>query len=149
MKDEQGHTQSVPEARITASGEIDRECVTTASDSPTLLLKKAVDDMRELVRLEVSLARGEVSEQLARGKTAAIAFAATAVLAIAAFTLLVVALAFAVTPTWIGSLIAAGILLAIAATAAAIGWIKLPKDPLAQTRRRLDNDVKELKEHAA
>jgi hypothetical protein len=51
--------------------------------------------------------------------------------------------------SWLGLLIAGGLLLAIAAAPGTVDWIKLPRNPLAQTRRRLDDDVKQLKEHAA
>jgi hypothetical protein len=70
------------------------------------LIRGVLDDARELIRDEVALAKLEVREELAAAKTAGIALGAGATLAIAAVTLVCVALAAAAAdlidvPTWL------------------------------------------------
>ncbi len=74
------------------------------------------------------------------------AFVAAAALGIAAVTLLVTGVAFAIARSWLGAVVAGGVLLVAAMVAGLFGRAKLPKTALGQTRRRLDSDVKEFKE---
>jgi hypothetical protein len=69
------------------------------------LIREALDEMRNLVRLEVALAREEAQSELARAKASAIALAAAAVLAISAFSLFMVAIAASFGSIWLAALI--------------------------------------------
>lgn len=117
--------------------------------STTALLKEAVDEAKELVRIEVALARAEIKTELARAKRAAIAMAVALVCAIVVLCVLSVALVLALGGTPLVALAIAGVFLAFAACAAAVGYGMLPKKPLEQTRDRLGTDVNQLREHIA
>jgi membrane protein implicated in regulation of membrane protease activity len=60
-----------------------------------------------------------------------------------------VALAAAFIPMWLAALVVGGALLLVAAILAAVGWRALPRKPLAETRARLESDVKQLRERIA
>jgi hypothetical protein len=101
------------------------------------------------VRIEVALARDELGHEIAAAKTSAIAFGSAAAVAVSGFTMLVVALVFALKGGWAGALVAGGILLAAALGLGLAGWSALPKKPLERTKGRLQADVKQLKERMA
>lgn len=113
------------------------------------LVKDALAEGQELVRLEVALAKTEVKETVKELKVSAIAFGVAAVTAIITLSMLLVALVLALGGTPLAALGVAGVLLLVVVAAAALGWSKLPKKPLHKTRRRLETDVRELKEHLA
>jgi nitrogen fixation/metabolism regulation signal transduction histidine kinase len=119
-----------------------------SGDSTTELLKEAIDEARELARLEVALAKNEAFAELRDLKTSAIAFGVAFVAALLGVALLLTALAVALGGT-IAALIIGGVLLVIGGGAALVGLSKLPEEPLAETRRRLKEDVKQLKERVA
>jgi len=113
------------------------------------LIREALGDGQELVRIEVALARDELGREIAAARTSAIALACAAALAVAAFTMFVVALVLAVRTGWAAAVVAGGILLAAAIGLGLVGWSAMPKKPLEETKGRLQANVKQLKERLA
>jgi uncharacterized membrane protein YqjE len=112
------------------------------------LVKEALVEAKELVRLEVALAQNEMKQELVELKRAAVVFGAAASLALVGLTMLVVAVCTAIAP--IGASLVVGIvLLTVGAVLAGIGARRLPKKPMHRTRRRLETDVKLMKERVA
>lgn len=119
-------------------------------EAPTAeLVKGAFDEARELIRLEVELAKAEVKEDARSAARAAVGFGIAAAAVLVMLSVLAVALVFALGATAIAALAVAGGILVIAVIAAAIAYGVLPKEPLERTRHRLESDVKQLKEHLA
>ena len=113
------------------------------------LLKETLSDVRELVKLEVELATGEVRRELRSTLHALIAFGAAMVAAVIALALFAVALVFALGGTaGVAAAVGGGFILA-AGVAAAIGYGALPKKPMAETRTRVLSDVQLIKESIA
>jgi hypothetical protein len=115
----------------------------------TDLIREVLGDTRELVRIEVALARDDVRHEVAAAKTSAIALGSAAVASIAAFTLFMVAIVLALKVGWVGAVVVGGILLAVAISLGFVGWSALPTKPLAQTKGRLQANVERLKERMA
>jgi hypothetical protein len=115
----------------------------------TDLIREVIGDGRELVRIEVALARDELGREIAAAKTSSIAFGCATALAVTALTMFVVALVLALRGGWAGALVAGAILLAAALGLGLVGWSALPKKPLEQTKGRLRADVKQLRERMA
>lgn len=113
------------------------------------LVREALDQVGELVRLEAALARQEVRDELSRAKAAAVALGAAGALAVSGWTMFMVTIALAFKWSWLAALILGGILTFLAAAMALGGWSALPGRPLAQTRERIGADVKQLKERIA
>lgn len=113
------------------------------------LVKDALAEGQELVRLEIALAKSEVKETIKETKVAAIAFGVALLTTILALAMLLVALVFALGGTGLAALGVAGLLLVVTGIMGALGWSQLPKKPLDKTRHRLETDVRELKEHFA
>jgi hypothetical protein len=119
-------------------------------DEPTTkLLREALDETRELVRLEIALAREETKGELRQAKAGAMALGSAAAAAVASFTMFMVAIALAFSVAWLTSLIIGVILLASAGGLAFAGYKALPTKPLAETKERLESDLKQLKERIA
>lgn len=112
------------------------------------LLREVIEDARELVKLEVSLARDEVTHEFHAAVQSAIAFGVAGACAILVVAMLSVAIILASGALWVAFLFAFAFL-AVSAVAAAVGYSRLPKKPLPTTRARLQNDVEQLKEHIA
>jgi uncharacterized membrane protein YqjE len=113
------------------------------------LVKEAMDEAKELVRLEVALAKEEVKEELQHVKHAAIGFGIAAAASVLVLCLLAVALVLALGGTPVAALAVAGGMLLIGALAAWVAYGMLPKKPLEKTRHRLESDMNQLKEHIA
>lgn len=114
--------------------------------STTELLREAIEETRELVKLEVELAKDEVREELADAKRAAIMFGVAAVAALLAAAMLFVALALAIFPGPVPALVIGGALIVTAAVLGLVAWRRTPKKPLGRTQRRLETDARVLKE---
>jgi fructose-specific phosphotransferase system IIC component len=96
------------------------------SESIAGLLKSVLADTRELIREELSLARAELRQEIAEVRTAGIAFASSAVIALLGVTLLCVAIGGAIAyafgwPSWTGYGIVAVLLLVAAAVFVSYG----------------------------
>ncbi len=113
------------------------------------LVREAFDEAKELVRLEIELAKNEVSEEIAQTKKAAISFSISLAAIVIVLCLLAVALVLALGGTALAALGVAGGFAVLGGAAAYAGWSMLPKNPMGRTRRRLDQDMKQLKEHIA
>jgi hypothetical protein len=116
---------------------------------PTLqLIRDALDEGRELVRLEIALAREEVTAELRQARANAVVFAGAAVGSIAAITMFMVATALAFAMPWLAALIIAIVLLTIGGVLGLFAYKALPMKPLAQTQARIEADLAKLKETA-
>ncbi len=113
------------------------------------LIREALDETRELVRLEVALARHEMKAELMRAKAGGVALGAAAGLALSGLTMFFVAIANAFAMVWLAALLIGVILTCLAAMLALGGWMSLPKEPMVETRERLATDLKGLRERIA
>jgi len=113
------------------------------------LVREAMDEAKELVRLELELAKEEMKEELKHVEKAAISFGISIAASIIVLCLLSVALVLALGGTALVALAVAGGFLALGGGAAWLGYGMLPKSPLEKTRHRLQNDMNQLKEHIA
>jgi hypothetical protein len=117
---------------------------------PTVeLALEALREMRELITLEIALAREELRAELGRARVAAVAFGIAAGAATTAFTMFLVTIATALAPTWLAALVMGAGLLVTAGVLGYVGFRALPRRPLAETRERLESDVKRLRERIA
>lgn len=115
----------------------------------TDLIRQVLEDSRELVRIEVALARDELRSEIKAARHSAIAFGVAAVTGIVALALLLVALALAIEVSGIPPLVIGAVLLVVAIAAAVIGYRAMPRKPLPDTQKRLGTDVNLVKEHLA
>lgn len=122
---------------------------TQSQESIAALVRQAIAEARELARLEVALAKQEVLRELSAGKKAGASFGVGTVLAISGFTMLLVAIALAFSPTWLPALLVGVIALCLAGLAGLLGYKAAPKRPLAEIRKRVETDVNLLKERTA
>ena len=113
------------------------------------LVKEAMDEARELVRLEVALAKEEVKEELKQVQLAAISAGVAFACSLIVLCLLSVALVLALGGTAVVALLVALAFAVIGGVAAFLGYGMLPKRPMVKTRHRFENDVNQLKEHIA
>ncbi len=118
-------------------------------ESTADLVRQAIDEGRELVRLEIALAKEEVKEELKQVQHAAIGMAIALASSVLVLCLLAVALVLALGGTAIVALLVALGFLVVGGLAALLGYGTLPKMPLERTRGRLEKDVNQLKEHIA
>ena len=115
----------------------------------TDLMKEALDEAKQLVKIEVALAKEEIRDEVGQAKSAAIMFGASTFLGILGVALLLVALALAIFPGPIPALVIGGVMLVVAGVLGFVAYKRVPKKPLDQTARRLETDVKVLKERIA
>ena len=113
------------------------------------LVREAIDEAKELVRIEIEIAKNEVEKEIAQAKKAAVGFGVALAAGVLVLCLLAVALVLALGGTPLAALGVAGGLLVIGGAAAFAGYSLLPKKPLEVTRHRLKSDVTQLKEHIA
>jgi hypothetical protein len=113
------------------------------------LVREALDETRELVRLEVALAREELTAEITRAKAGAIALGTAGALAVSGFTMFMVTIALAFSLSWLAALLIGVILLAMAGAVGYGGYKAMPRKPLGETRERLGANLKQLKERIA
>ncbi|HYJ09982.1 MAG TPA: phage holin family protein [Polyangiaceae bacterium] len=113
------------------------------------LAKQALGDARELVQLEVRLARAELLEELAGVKRAAIAGLLGFACVLLAFSALVIALVLALGGTAGVALAVAAGFLVLGAGLGAFAYASAPHSILDRSRSHVKRDISELKEHAA
>lgn len=120
-------------------------------DDATLtdLLKETLDDGRELVRVEVALAKDEALAELKAVKRAAVMLGAAVVLATVAVSLLAVALVFALGGGAAATVSVAGAFLLLGVVTGALGAKALPTNLLGKTQERVRADVRRIKEAIA
>jgi uncharacterized membrane protein YqjE len=113
------------------------------------LVRDAIAEARELVQLEVALAKNEVRGEIAQAKASSVGFGVALFLVIEGVAMLLVALVLAIAPTAPVALVVGLVLLAVAAVSGFAGYKLLPKKPMDHTRRRLQADLEQLKERLA
>jgi hypothetical protein len=115
------------------------------------LLARIAEDVKELVKTEVQLARAELKADLREEAGAAKGLGAAALLGYAGVLLLLVTAVFGlaeVMPAWGAGLLVAGVLLAAGAAAGLLGWRKRVKTPLDRTRRQVTETLEWAKGRA-
>jgi hypothetical protein len=110
------------------------------------LVRKALEDTRKLVVLEVALARQEMEGQLAKAKIAGMSFGAAGALLLMSLTTFVVAGCMFTHDPPLAAVAAGAVTLSGAVVVGIVGWSKLPKAPLGETRERLEADLNRLKQ---
>ena len=110
-------------------------------------MRQTIDETKELVRLELALAREELSEDLRRLKAAAILGAVAIVLAVMTLCTLMVALVLVVGGTALGAVAVSVGLAAVCAGAALAAYKNVPRVPLERTRARFASEVRQFEEH--
>jgi uncharacterized membrane protein YqjE len=115
--------------------------------STTELVRQTMEDTKELVRIELKLAREEIRDDLLQLKTVAILLGVAAVLAVLVLSSLIVAIVIALGGTVVVALVATGVLAVGSGAMAIIARKHFPKVPLQRTRARLKSDINQLKEH--
>lgn len=111
------------------------------------LVRQTMEETKELVRIEVSLARCELRDDLMQLKTVAIVGSAALVVALVTLSTLVLTIVLALGGTVVAALIATGVLALASGVMAGIAYKQFPKVPLERTRARLRSDINQLKEH--
>ena len=110
------------------------------------LVREAIEESRQLVKIEVELAKAELRDELADAKRSAILFGVAAVAALLAAAMMFVALALAIFPGPVPALVIGALLIATAGVLGLFGYKKVPKKPLDRTRQRLEADARVIKE---
>jgi hypothetical protein len=119
-------------------------------NEPTVqLIRDALDEGRELVRLEIALAREEVTTELRQARASAMVCGGAAVVAIASITMFMVSIALAFSAPWLAALVIGAILLCIAGALGFAAYKARPAKPMAQTKARIEADLAQLKERSA
>jgi hypothetical protein len=118
-----------------------------AQEATTTLMREAIDETRQLVRIEVALAKDEARREIRDLKSAAVAFGV-------AITATMLGLAAIVSTVVVALGVLAGVIIAVVALVLAAilgvtGYRRLPTNPLVATRKRLEDDIQGLKEHVA
>lgn len=110
------------------------------------LVRGALDEARELVALEIALARAEIEEDIARARVGAILLGLAGGSGIVAVAMLVVGLALLTGAPWIASFAFAVVFGVAAVALARRGKALVPTSLLPRTRERVSRDVAEIKE---
>lgn len=113
------------------------------------LVTEVLDQARELVRIEVDLARNEIRQEVAQAIRAAIAFGIAAVSGVLVLCMIAMGVVLALGGTAIVAFVIGGVMLLVGVVAAFVGYGLLPRRPLEETKRRLVADVDRLKERIA
>lgn len=114
------------------------------------LVKGAVKDAQDLVRIEVDIAKTEMKEDVTKFTSAAIAFAAAFAMGVLTLAMLLVALIFAVGGGAVPALAIAAVLFVITAGAGVAGYMLIPREaPLNDTKEHVEGQAQVLKERMA
>lgn len=113
------------------------------------LVREAVEEGRELVRLEVALAKEEMKIELKQLERAAISGGVAVAASLLSLSSLAVAVILAFGATVLAALLVALGFVVVAGAAGLAGYGMLPKVPLEKTRHRFETDLSQLKEHIA
>jgi uncharacterized membrane protein YqjE len=118
-----------------------------AAEPTSTLLRQTIDETKELVRLEIALAREELQGDLRRLKTAAVLAAVAIVLALLTLGTLMVALVLSLGGTALSAVAVSVVLAVVCAATALAAYKNVPRVPLERTRARLASDVRQIGEH--
>jgi VIT1/CCC1 family predicted Fe2+/Mn2+ transporter len=117
--------------------------------STTDLVREALVEAKELLQVEVALARDEMTQEINRVKRSAIALGAAVGAGVLGVAMVLVAIALAISPGPMPALLIGLSLLVLAVILGVLGYGNVPKQPLVRTRSRLSTDARLLKEHVA
>jgi len=123
----------------------DSEARTSASTAQ--LLEQGLAQAKDLVRLEVTLAKDEALTELRALHSSYVAFTVCAACAVVATSALVASIIVAT--TFVVGLVASAVTLVGAASFGYAGYKRLPLHPMEKTRRRLVNDAHDIRERLA
>ncbi|KYF56612.1 hypothetical protein BE08_12605 [Sorangium cellulosum] len=113
------------------------------------LVRDAIKDTQELIKIEIALAKNETRHDLARLRNAAIALGVAFAAAILMLAMLLVAAALAMGGA-APALVIAGVLLVTAAIAGLVGYRAIPREPpLDATKEHAEAQANLLKEEIA
>lgn len=118
-----------------------------AAEPTSTLLRQTLDETKELVRLELALAREELQSDLRRLKVAALLGGVAIVLALLTLATLILALVLAVGGTALSAVAVSVVLAVICAVMALAAYKNIPRVPLERTRARLASEVRQFEEH--
>ncbi len=111
------------------------------------LVRRAMNEARLLAKAELLHAKVELSEEVRAARLAGVFLGGAAALSLVGLALLLTAGADALAlPLWAGALLVAGAVFVLAAVCAAVGWVKLPRQPMRHTLERLSVDLEELRQ---
>jgi hypothetical protein len=121
-----------------------------AANEPTgQLIRETFDEVVSLAKLEVALAREDITREIAGARASAMALGLAGGVAIAGVSLLLVAFALTFERASLVAL-AIGAVLVLAAVAMGVyGWRRLPVPPMNQTKERVQSDLKQIRERVA
>jgi hypothetical protein len=111
------------------------------------LVKEAISEARELMQVEVALARDEMNQEISRAKASGIALGAAMAAGLLGVALVLVAIALAIAPAPLPALLIGLAFIALAIVVGVVGYGRVPKRPLERTRGRLGADVRLVREH--
>ncbi|WP_438006306.1 phage holin family protein [Sorangium sp. So ce321] len=114
--------------------------------STTDLVKEAIVEARQLIEVEVALARDEINQEISQAKTSGVALGAAAAAALLGVALVLVAIALAISPGPLPALLMGLGLVVLAVVVGVVGYGRVPKRPLERTRGRLGSDVRLVRE---
>ncbi len=147
LADKQDHASVKQEKKQMALHQPSPERLALEEASTADLVREALDEAKELVKIEVALAKDEAKKEVAQLKRAAIGFGISLVFSLLFLTTLAMALVLALGGTALVALAVGGGFLLVGGIAAYAGYAMLPKKPLERTRHRLETDMNQLKEH--
>ena len=116
----------------------------TQSLSTRQLLTRLLETVSLLVTKEVELARAEIRANIKAELSMVALLIAAGVVAVFAVNMLLVSAVFALTvwiPGWLAALALAGLLLAVGAVLALVGWQRRVSTPMAVTRKLVKEEV--------
>jgi hypothetical protein len=114
----------------------------------TDLVQRVLQEARELVKLEVGIAKAELREQVSQVKRAGVAAALAVSCLLLCLCTLLMALVLALGNTVVAALLVALGLAVISGSLAWMAFALAPKSVLGRTREHARSDVNEIKEHA-
>lgn len=117
-----------------------------SESSTTDLVKEAIAEAKELMQVEIALARDEIGQEIARAKASGVALGAAAAAGLLGAALVLVAIALAIAPRPLPALLIGLALLVVALVMGLVGYGRVPKRPMERTRGRLESDVRLLRE---
>lgn len=123
--------------------------VDLSSSAPTTgeLVKQALVEARELVTLEVRIARAEAREELERTTRAVVAFSIAFGFVLLALSAFLVAVILAFGGTVLAAMLVGAALAVLAAIAVGIAVASVPKSVFGRTRAHVKQDATVLREH--
>jgi hypothetical protein len=119
---------------------------TGLTEPTTGLIRDALVEARELVQIEVALAREDVTGKLAGLKTASLVLLASTVAFTTALSLLLAAVALAMPVPWLAATIIGAVVLVAAVVLAFVGVRSMPSKFLETTTDRVGSHIETIKE---